>query len=144
MAAVNPRRVFLGAVAGSVLWGIWSTVVNKIFLASRIEDAEKLNLLRLDPRGIPFPLFMALWYATLFGLSLIICLLYASGRATRGAGPGPALQVGAFVGFAAGFPINFSLAMWGTLGRGIPFFWALDMFIGAILAALVGGLLYED
>lgn len=144
MVAVNPRRVFLGAVAGGVLWGIWSTVVNKIFLASRIEAGERLDLLLLEPRGIPFPVFMLLWYGTLFVLSFIICWFYASGRATRGAGPGPAIQVGAFVGFAAGFPINFSLAMWGTLGRGIPFFWALDMFVGAILAALVGGLLYED
>jgi hypothetical protein len=144
MAAVNTRRVLLGALAGGVVWGIWSTVVNMFLLASRYEAAQTLNLLLLEPRGIPVPVFMAIWYVTLFALSFIICSFYASGRATRGAGPGPALQVGAFVGFAAGFPITFSVASWGTFGRGIPFFWGLDMFVGSILAALVGGWLYKD
>jgi hypothetical protein len=144
MIAVNTRRVLLGALAGGVVWGIWSTVVNVFFLGARYQAAEKVGTLLLEPRGIPVPVFMSLWYVTLFVLSFIVCWFYASGRATRGAGPGPAIQVGAFVGFAAGFPVNISVASWGTFGRGIPFFWGLDMFIGAILAALVGGWLYKD
>jgi hypothetical protein len=143
MVTVNPRRVFLAAVGGWVVWGIWSTVVNRFFSASRFDDAQKFNLLLVEPRGIPFSVFMAIWYTTLFVLSFIVCWFYASGRATRGAGPGPAIQVGIFVGFAAGFPICFNMAAWGTFGRGIPFFWSLDMIVGAILAALIGGLIYE-
>ncbi len=143
MAAVNTRRVLIGALAGGVVWGIWSTVVNMFLLATRYENAQHAGTLLAVPR-YSLGLLMTVWYVMLFVLAFVVTWLYASARATRGAGPGTALQVGAFVGFAAGFPVNFSLAAWGTFGRGIPLFWALDMFIGAILAALVGGWLYKD
>jgi len=48
------------------------------------------------------------------------------------------------VGFVAGFPLNFAQATWLAAGRGLPFGWMLEMWIGAILATIVAGSLYKD
>lgn len=144
MAQVNMKRVLIGTLAGGVVWTAWSLVVNMLFLATRYENAEKSGTLLVEPNGFPAAIFMTAWIVLLFILSFIVVSTYAAARPTRGIGPGPAIKIGAMVGFAAGVPISFSVASWGTFGRGIPFFWALDMFVGAILAALVGGWLYKD
>jgi hypothetical protein len=39
MATVNTRRVILGAVAGGVVWSIWSTIVNLVILEPRYAAA---------------------------------------------------------------------------------------------------------
>jgi hypothetical protein len=143
MAAVNTRRVLIGALAGGVVWAVWSTIVNMFLLTAKYQKFKAAGALLTFPR-YSTPVFMTGWFITLFVLAFIVNWLYASVRATRGAGPATALQVGLLVGFAAGFPINFSVATWGTFGRGIPLFWMLDMWIGAVLAALVGGWLYKD
>ena len=41
MAAVNMRRVALGAVAGWVVWGIWSTIVNVVILSAHYAEEAK-------------------------------------------------------------------------------------------------------
>lgn len=143
MATVNTRRVLIGALAGGVVWAVWSTIVNMFLLTAKYQKFEAAGALLTYPR-YSTPVFMTVWFVTLFVLAFIVNWLYASARATRGAGPGTALQIGVLVGFAAGFPINFSVASWGTFGRAIPLFWMLDMWIGAVLAALVGGWLYRD
>jgi hypothetical protein len=48
------------------------------------------------------------------------------------------------VGFCAGFPSNFGVAVWSPMPRMLPLGWMLDMWIGAILATLVAGFLYKD
>ena len=80
----------------------------------------------------------------MFVLSFILAWLYASVRATRGAGPGTALQLGILVGFAMGFPLNLSMATWSPLSRYFPLWWMIEMWVGAILATLVAGWLYRD
>jgi hypothetical protein len=72
------------------------------------------------------------------------CLLYASARATQGAGPKTAAQIGLFVGFAAGFPSNFAMATWAPFPRVLSLWWMLELWFGAILASLVAGWLYRD
>jgi hypothetical protein len=141
MAAVNMRRVALGAVAGGVVWGIWSTLINVFLLSGRYAAAQDSGLLLKQPR---YPLFVAYWFVTIFLLSYVVAWLYSSVRATRGAGPGTALTVGLLVGFAAGFPINLSISTWSPMSRYFPLWWMLDMWIGAILASLVAGWLYKD
>ncbi len=141
MAAVNTRRVALGALVGGVVWSIWSGVVNVAVLGSRYAAAQKAGLLLANPR---YPFFMGYWFITLFLLAYVLAWLYASVRATRGAGPGTALTVGLLVGFAAGFPMNLSAASWSPVGRVLPLWWMLDMWVGAILAALVAGWIYKD
>lgn len=144
MAAINTKRVLIGALVGGLAWNAWSIAINAGILATRYEDAHKAKVLLAEPRGFSAPVFMVLWVLLIFVLSFIVTWLYAAARGTRGAGPGTALQVGALVGFAAGIPVNFSVASWGTFGRHIPLYWGFDLFVGAILAALIGGWLYKD
>ncbi len=141
MAAVNRKRVWLGALAGGVVWSAWSTVVHMCLLVPRYEAARRAGQFLTEPR---FPFFVGLWFLTIFVLAGIVACLYASVRSTWGPGPKSALKVGVMVGFAAGFPGNFATAAWSTIGRGFPFYWALDMGVGAVAAALVAGWLYRD
>jgi hypothetical protein len=52
--------------------------------------------------------------------------------------------VGFLAGFFAGFPGNFAQATWFAGDKGLPFGWMIDMWFGAILAALVAGWIYKD
>jgi len=141
MATVNTRRVALGALAGGVVWSIWSTIVNLVILERWYTAAQDSGAMLKQPR---YPLFMVYWLITIFLLAYVIAWLYSSVRATRGAGPGTALTVGLLVGFAAGFPMNLSAATWSPLARHLPLWWMLDMWLGAIMASLVAGWLYKD
>ncbi len=141
MAAVNSRRVLIGALAGGVVWTIWSMVVNIAVLGHRYEVAQKAGQLLAQPR---YPFFLGIWILTMFLLSYILAWLYASVRATQGAGPGTALQLGILVGFAMAFPLNFSMSTWSPMSRYFPLWWMIEVWIGAILATLVAGWLYRD
>ena len=141
MATVNTRRVVLGFLAGGVVWSIWSTIVNVVILESRYAAAQKSKMMLEHAR---YPVFPVYWYVTIFLLAYVVAWLYSSVRATRGAGPGTALTVGLLVGFAAGFPMNLSTAAWSPIGRHLPLWWMLDLWLGAIMASLVAGWIYKD
>jgi len=141
MATVNTRRVILGALAGGLVWSIWSTIVNLVILAPRYAAAQASGMVLKQAR---YPLFPVYWYITIFLLAYVVAWLYSSVRATRGAGPGTALAVGLLVGFAAGFPINLTVSTWSPMSRHVPLWWMLDMWLGAMLASLVAGWLYKD
>src|SRR3989304_4571905 len=104
MAGVNTRRVWLGALAGWVVWLIWSGVTNFAVLMPRYAAAQQAGTLLTQP---PHPLFLV-------------------------------------AGSAGGYPRAFSLASWSPFGRAIPFWWMLELWVGAILATLVAGWLYRD
>jgi hypothetical protein len=141
MAAVNSRRVFLGAVAGWVVWTVWTMLVNIVFVGSHYAAGQEAGELLKEPR---YSLFLLYWEIALFIVAYILAWLYAGVRATRGAGPMTALKVGAFVGFAAGFPLSLSISTWIPLARIVPLWWMMDLWVGCILAALVAGWLYKD
>jgi hypothetical protein len=141
MATVNTRRVILGALAGGVVWSIWSTIVNLVILEPHYAAAQASGQMLKQAR---YPLFIVYWFITIFLLAYVVAWLYSSVRATRGAGPGTALTVGLLVGFAAGFPMNLSVATWAPMNRHLPLWWMLDLWLGAILASLVAGWLYKD
>lgn len=141
MATVNTRRIALGALVGGVVWSVWSTVINLAILEAKYSAAQNSGWFLKQPR---YPLFIGYWIVTIFLLSYVVAWLYASVRATQGAGPGTALAVGLLVGFAAGFPINLSVATWTPFSRAIPLGWMVDLWVGAILASLVAGWLYKD
>ena len=141
MAAINQGRVLLGTVVGWVVWGLWDTVVNYFVLGTRYESAQQMGWFLKEPR---YPFFVAQWLIILFLLSYIVVWLYASVRATQSPGPMTALRVGLLVGFAAGFPLSFSSATWLPADRIFPLWWMLELWVGAILATLVGGWLYKD
>lgn len=141
MAPVNSGRVLLGALAGGIVWNLWSIAINMGVLRERYAAAQKTGSLLAQPR---YPFFVGIWILTLFVLAYILAWFYASVRATRGAGPGMALRVGLLIGFAAAFPLNLSTATWSPLSRVFPLWWMLDMWVGAVLAAFVAGWLYRE
>jgi hypothetical protein len=141
MGPVNTRRVWLGALAGWVVWLIWSLITNFAVLMPRYIVAQKAGTLLAQPR---YPFFVVAWFVMLFVLAVICAWLYAGVRGTRGAGPKTALTVGGLVGFASGFPLAFCLAAWAPFSRVIPLWWMLELWVGAVLATLVAGWLYKD
>ncbi len=141
MAAVNSRRVLWGALAGGVVWNVWAFLVDTAALGARYRAAQGAGLFLKQPR---YPFFTTVGVITFFLLAYILAWLYASARAIQGPGPKTALRIGLFVGFAAGFPINFGIAVWSPVSRHFPLWWMLELWIGAILATLVAGWLYRD
>lgn len=141
MAAVNTRRVILGAFVGGVVWTAWTVAVNMGILESRYVAEGAAGHILKQPR---YPLFVVFWMVTLFALSFIFSWLYASVRATRGAGPKTALALGVMLGFAIAFPENLVQAAWSPLPRTIPLWWMLDLWVGAILSTFVSAWIYKD
>jgi len=141
MAAMAFRRAGLGTLAGGVVWGIWSSVVNMVFLMPKYQFAQAHKLLLPQPR---YPLFLVYWFVTLFVLTYILTWVYASARATFGPGLVTALRVGLLLGFMMSFPLSLSMAAWAPFGRTITLGWMLDLWIGAILATVVSAWLYKE
>jgi hypothetical protein len=132
--------VWLGGIAGGVVWNAWSFFLNKR-QASLYEAMEKQGLFLKEPR---YPFFVGQWIFLIFVLSILLAYLYAWCRATAGAGPKTAVKIGMIVGFCAGVPSNFAQATWSPIPRMLPLGWMLEMWVGAILAAVVAGFLYKD
>jgi hypothetical protein len=141
MAAIGLRRVALGTLAGGVIWGIWSTIVNLVILVPKYKFAQANHSLLSQPR---YPLFVVYWFVTLFLLTYILTWVYASARTTLGPGPITALRVGLLVGFAMSFPLGLTMAAWAPFGRSITLGWMLDLWVGSILATLVSAWLYKE
>jgi hypothetical protein len=141
MVAIGLRRVALGTLAGGVVWGIWSTIINIVILMPRYKFAQEHQVLLAQPR---YPFFIVYWFVTLFLLTYILTWVYASARATLGPGPITALRVGLLMGFVMGFPLSLSMAAWATFSRFIVLGWMLDLWVGAILATLVSAWLYKE
>ena len=141
MAAVNRKRILLGALAGGVAWNVWSIGLNVAFLGKYYEAGQKSGQYLMEPR---YPLFTGQWILMIFVCSFFLASLYSRVRLSCGPGPKTALQLGAAVGFIAGFPLSFANATWSVLPRMIPLGWMLEMWGGAILATLAAGWLYKD
>jgi len=140
--AVNRGRVWLGGVAGGVVWVIWGTVVELFIVGdARYKAAQDAGLFLKASR---YPFFVGQWIVITLLLAIIIAHLYAWSRQTLGPGPGTALKIGFLVGFVAGFPENFATAAWSPMERIFSLGWMLAMWIGSILAALVAGWLYKE
>jgi len=139
---LNRSRIWLGGLAGGVVWLIWSYMSGQLLIGNdRYVAATNAGLFLKQPRC---PFFLGQWIVILFVLAIIVSHLYAWARQTLGPGPGTALKIGFLVGFAAGFPGNFAQACWSAVDRIFPLGWMLDMWGGAILATLVAGWLYKD
>jgi hypothetical protein len=139
--AFNRGRIWLGGLVGGVVWTGWSFIVGRYVITdARYVAAQNAGLFLKTPR---YPFFVGEWIALLFILAIAVAHLYAWARAGLGPGPGTALKVGFLAGFFAGFPGNFGQATWSPVSRAIPFGWMVEMWLGAILAALVAGALYK-
>ena len=139
---VNRGRVWLGGIAGGVVWTIWSFLIGHFVITdARYVAAQNAGLFLKVPR---YHYFAVQWIVMLFVLAIVMAHLYVWMRQTLGAGPGTALKVGFWVGFVASFPLNFAQATWFTGSRAFPFGWMIEMWLGAILAALVAGFFYKE
>jgi hypothetical protein len=139
---LNRSRIWLGGLAGGVVWLIWSFLVGQFIIGNaRYEATQNAGLFLKQPR---YPFFAGQWILILFVLAMIVSHLYAWTRPTLGPGPKTALKIGFLVGFAAGFPGNLAQACWSPIDRVFPLGWMLDMWVGSILATLVAGWLYKD
>ncbi len=141
MVRTGARRVALGTLAGGVVWGIWSTLVNLVILRPHYAFAQKAGLLLGHPR---YPSFYFYWFVALFLLTYILTWAYVSVRNVFGPGPLTALRVGFLMGFMCGFPLSLSLAAWAPFPRSITLWWMLDLWVGSILATLVSAWLYKE
>jgi len=138
----NRSRIWLGGLAGGVVWNLWSFLINRFAITdARYAAAQNAGLFLKTSR---YPFFLGQWIVLLFILSIAVAHLYAWARRGLGAGPGTALKVGFLAGFFAGFPGNFAQATWSAVDRALPFGWMIEMWLGAILAALVAGWLYKE
>ena len=140
--SINRSRVFLGGVAGGVVWVGWSYLSGQLIIGNaRYVAAQNAGLFLKESR---YPFFLGQWIIILLVLGIIVAHLYAWARQTLGPGPGTALKIGVLVGFAAGFPGNFAQACWSSVDRVFPLGWMVDLWGGAILATLVAGWLYKE
>jgi hypothetical protein len=139
---LNRSRIWLGGLAGGVVWLIWSFLVGRFVIGdARYVATQNAGLFLKEPR---YPFFVGQWIVILFVLAMIVAHLYAWTRQTLGPGRRTALKVGLLVGFVAGFPGNFAQACWSPIDRVFPLGWMLEMWVGSILATLVAGWLYKD
>ena len=123
---LNKTRVWLGGIAGGVVWTAWGFLVG-MRLAPLYEAMQKQGLFLKEPR---YPFFTHIWIVLIFVMSILIAHLYAWARATAGPGPKTALKIGMLVGFCAGVPGNFAQATWSPIPRILPLGWMLDLWIG--------------
>ncbi len=137
---INTARVWLGGIAGGVVWTAWSFFVG-MRQAPLYEAMQRQGLFLKEPRYAPFA---AYWILLIFVMAILIAHLYAWARATAGPGLKTALKIGMIVGFCAGVPGNFAQAAWSPVPTLLPLGWMLDLWGGSILAALVAGFLYKE
>ncbi|NOZ94750.1 MAG: hypothetical protein GXP47_08445 [Acidobacteria bacterium] len=142
MESVSSKRVLLGALAGGIVWIVWSSIVNAVILAGRYHAMmQRPGGLLKEPR---YPFFVPVYFLALLLAAYVLAWLYAGVRRSYGAGPRTALAVGILVGFVAAFPLNFSTAAWAPIPRIFPLWWMIELWVGAILATLVAAWLYQD
>ncbi len=148
MAAINTRRVWLGALVGGLVFFVWSMLMEfgvsaALVGAARRDLAVSMGWFLKDPR-IPAGVALSVWTVSLFVIAGGLAWLYAALRATAGAGPRTALVLGLVVGFAAGFPLEFMHAVFQPLSARYALGWMLEMGGGCVLAALAAGWTYRD
>ena len=140
--ALNKGRIWIGGLAGGVVWALWSYIIGTFAIQpARYIALQNAGIFLKTPR---YPYFVGQWIVMLFVLAIITAHLYAWTRQTLGAGPKTALRVGFWVGLIAGFPENFAQATWANYSRALPLGWMIEMWLGAILATLVAGFLYKE
>jgi hypothetical protein len=137
---LNRTRIWLGGIAGGVVWIAWGFLVG-MRQAPFYEAMRRQGLFLKDSR---YPFFAGHWILLILVMSILIAHLYAWSRATIGPGLKTALKIGMIVGFCAGVPDNFGQAAWSPVPQQLPLGWMLDMWGGAILAAVVAGWLYKE
>ena len=75
---LNRGRIWLGGLAGGVVWTLWSFLVGKFVITdARYVAAQNAGFFLKTPR---YPLFVVQWIVLLFILSIAVAHLYAWAR----------------------------------------------------------------
>lgn len=75
---INRSRVWLGGLAGGVVWNLWSFFVNRFVIGdARYLAEQNAGLFLKTPR---YPFFVGEWIALLFILAIALAHLYAWSR----------------------------------------------------------------
>lgn len=148
MAAINSRRVWLGALVGGIVFFVWSMVVefglSAVLVGQARMDIAGMNQWFLKEPRVPVAVFFVVWTLSLFLIAYGLSWAYAHLRASAGAGPGTAAKLGLAVGFAAGFPLEFAHSVFQPLSARYGIMWMIEMGIGCILTALAAGWMYRE
>ena len=148
MAAINSRRVWLGALVGGIVFFVWSMVVefglSAVLVGQARMDIAGMNQWFLKQPRVPVAVFFVVWTLSLFLIAYGLSWAYAHLRASAGAGPGTAAKLGLAVGFAAGFPLEFAHSVFQPLSARYGIMWMIEMGIGCILTALAAGWMYRE
>lgn len=140
---INTKRLLIGALAGTVVWSIWTSLITMNVLLPVYGIEEKAGLIFGSPR-YGFGAFFASWLLILFAVSTCGALLYALLSEKWGRGLTTALKIGGLLGFVAAVPSNFSMLNWSTVTSMIPLFWMIDMWVGVILTTCISAVIYKD
>jgi len=138
---MNRKRILFGGLLGGVAFFVLLTVVSQAVLATPHERLTAQGILRSQPA--------ASWYVPVYTLVILaigvtLVWLYAAVRPRLGPGPLTALKVGLTVAAIASLPSSLALYAWTGLGGYVAMWWGLELFLGCIVAALVGAAVYRD
>ena len=138
---MNRNRIVFGGLLGGVAFFILLAIVSQTVLATPHERLTAQGVLRSQPA--------AAWYIPGYVLAILaigvaLVWLYAAVRPRLGPGPLTALKVGLIVGAIAALPSSLAEYAWTGLGGYVAMWWGLELFLGCILAALVGAAVYRE
>ncbi|MGA8868291.1 MAG: hypothetical protein WB510_15055, partial [Candidatus Sulfotelmatobacter sp.] len=79
---LNRGRIWMGGLAGGVVWTLWSFVINRFAITdARYAAAQNAGIFLKTPR---YSMFTGQWILLLFILAIIVAHLYAWSRHTLG------------------------------------------------------------
>jgi hypothetical protein len=139
MGTINWGRLILGGLAAGIVLFAMGFVIHAVILEDHYKWFQEQGSVMKFPKQWGFPLHIA---GTLVS-GVAIALLYVFSRKHFGPGPKAAVMVGLVVGAVSLSGISAEYAFY-NLGKMIPAMTFVDNVLGAILAALVAGMLYKD
>ncbi|HEV7165736.1 MAG TPA: hypothetical protein VGO35_10135 [Gammaproteobacteria bacterium] len=143
MNRLNYKRIALGAIAGAVVWSVWTSIVTmKVLLPVYKTEIAAGRILGTPRYGLA--VFFSGWFVMLLVVTALSTWLYATLRPQLGAGIKSAVKVGAALGLIAAVPIDLSVATWSSMVDTIPLTWAVDAWVGLTLATCVAAFIYKD
>ena len=140
MAAINQKRVLLGAFSGFIVWAVWSTILNVAVLSSRYSVEQNAGHLL---KQHSYSSFLATWFLTIFVLSFVAAQFYVWARASLGSGLRNSLTVGPLLALAVAMPIEVTTSRF-TIDHMFTICWLADLVVGTVLATLMVGWVYKD
>lgn len=139
MAAINWGRVMGGGLAAGLVMNISQFLLNAIVYAKESEEA--MRRLNLQP---PPPATIGVFIALTFVSGVFLVWLYAAMRPRYGPGPKTAARAGFALWFLARFGPSVVYVATGMFPAGMVFGATAWGLVEVILAALVGGWLYQE